>query len=231
MAFLKPDKTYTLHGLEIKEKLITKSSGVKYYSNTKLNTKDHKPEYISIHNTPDIKEATGTNDAEQYARATFNNAMNDVVVHYYLDETDCWHILADDTIGYHATDGKTGPGNSKSIAIEIIMDGSGKSYDTKAEDRGALLAAILLDKYNLTIDKMVPHQHWYKAKTCPYYILPHWDKFVAKVKKYLEEIQKPAAKTTYYVQIGAFSTKKNAEAYVEKAKKAGFNAVIKAETK
>ena len=35
MAFLKPDKTYTLYGLEIKEKLITASSGVKYYSNRK----------------------------------------------------------------------------------------------------------------------------------------------------------------------------------------------------
>ena len=189
MAFLVPDRTYKIHGLEIKEKLITSSSGVKYYSNRKLNTTNHKPEYITIHNTADINEAAGTNDAEQYARATYNNNMGDVVVHYYIDETACWHILADDTVGWHAADGSNGPGNTKSVAIEIIMDGSGKDYDVKAEDRGALLAAILLDKYNLTIDKLKTHHDWYSKKYCPQYILPHWDKFVAKVKANLTTIQ------------------------------------------
>ena len=196
MAFLTPDKTYTLYGLEIKEKLITAKSGVKYYSNRKLNTVGNKPEYITIHNTADINEAAGTNDAEQYSRATYNNNMGDVVVHYYIDETDCWHILADDTIGWHAADGTSGPGNTKSIAIEIIMDGSGKDYDVKAEDRGALLAAILLHKYGLSIDKMKTHHDWYSKKYCPQYILPHWDKFVAKVKTNLTNIEKQDKQTT-----------------------------------
>ena len=195
MAFLVPDKTYKIHGLEIKEKLITAKSGVKYYSNRKLNTTNNKPEYITIHNTADINEAAGTDDAEQYARATYNNNMGSVVVHYYIDETSCWHILADDTVGWHAADGTNGPGNTKSIAIEIIMDGSGKDYDTKAEDRGALLAAILLDKYGLTIDKMKTHRDWYPQKYCPAYILPHWDKFVAKVKANLTTIQSSKATT------------------------------------
>ena len=199
MAFLTPDKTYTLYGLEIKEKLITSSSGVKYYSNRKLNTTDHKPEYITIHNTADIEEAKGTDDAEQYSRATFNNNMGTVVVHYYIDETSCWHILADDTVGWHAADGTNGPGNTKSVAIEIIMDGSGKDYDVKAEDRGALLAAILLHKYNLPIGKMKTHRDWYPQKYCPAYILPHWEKFVAKVQanlKKIEEADKPSTPTT-----------------------------------
>lgn len=194
MAFLKPDKTYTKYGLTIKEKLITSSTGVKAYSNRKLNTTNHKPEYITIHNTADINEAVGTNDAEQYSRATFNNAMGDVVVHYYIDETDCWHILANDTVGWHAADGSNGPGNTKSIAIEIIMDGSGKDYDVKAEDRGALLAAILLNEFNLGIDKLKTHHDWYSKKYCPAYILPHWDKFVKKVETNLNMIKAQNAK-------------------------------------
>ena len=235
MAFLKPDKTYTLYGLEIKEKLITNSSGVKYYSNRKLNTKDHKPEYITIHNTADINEAVGTDDAEQYARATYNNNMGTVVVHYYIDETSCWHILADDTVGWHAADGTNGPGNTKSIAIEIIMDGSGKDYDIKAEDRGALLAAILLHKYGLTIDKMKTHKDWYPQKYCPAYILPHWNKFVEKVKTNLTKISnqdKPATvtkqpqKQLYRIrkiwsdtksQIGAYSNLDHAKTACDKA--------------
>jgi len=189
MAFLIPDKTYTEHNLTICEKLITASSGVKYFSNRKLNTANHKPEYITIHNTEDINEAAGTNDAEQYARATFNNNMGDVVVHYYIDESACWHILADDTVGWHAADGANGPGNTKSVAIEIIMDGSGRDYDRKAEERGALLAAILLNKYGLGIDRLKTHHDWYSKKYCPAYILPHWSTFVATVKANLATIQ------------------------------------------
>lgn len=242
MAFLQPDKKYTLYGLEISEKLITANSGVRYYSNRKLNTKDHKPEYITIHNTEDINEASGTNDAEQYARATYNNNMGTVVVHYYIDETACWHILADDTVGWHAADGTNGPGNTKSVAIEIIMDGSGKSYDKQAEDRGAKLAAILLHKYGLGIEKMKTHRDWYPQKYCPAYILPHWNTFVEKVKKYMSEIkasespktvsEKPSSAGAqsgkhYRVQTGYFGVKSNADKMAERVKKAGFDAIIK----
>ena len=191
--FLTPDRTYTEYGLTINEKLITSKSGVTHYSNRKLNTKGNKPEYITIHNTEDIDEASGTNDAEQYARATVNNNMGDVVIHYYIDETACWHILADDTVGWHAADGN-GPGNTKSVAIEIVMDGSGKSYDTQAEKRGALLAAILLHKYGLGIDRLKTHNDWYSKKYCPCYILPHWAKFVETVKENLAEIEKKDGK-------------------------------------
>lgn len=231
MAFLKPDKVYTKYGLEISEKLITASSGVRYYSNRKLNTAGNKPEYITIHNTADINEAAGTNDAEQYSRATYNNAMGEVVVHYYLDETACWHILANDTVGWHAGDGTNGTGNTKSIAIEIIMDGSGSKSDTEAETRGALLAAILLYEYNLPIEKMVPHKTW-NGKQCPVYILPHWNKFVEKVKTNLANIKKqnePEKPTTLQLyrirktwedattQIGAFVNLDKAIDYCDKA--------------
>lgn len=234
MAFLTPDKTYNWYGLTVKEKLITSKSGVKYYSNRKLNTPGNRPQYITIHNTPDINEAAGTNDAEQYARATFNNNMGDVVVHYYIDETDCWHILADDTVGWHAADGTNGPGNTKSIAIEIVMDGSGERYDTQAEERGAKLAAILLHKYGLGIDKLKTHRDWYSKKYCPAYILPHWTAFVNKVKAYLAELKTPIVTPQpvvklYRVQCGAYSVKANAEAQVRKLKAAGFDAIIKEE--
>ena len=252
MAFLQPDRTFAEHGLTIKEKLITPFSGVKYYSRRKLDTPGSQPQYITIHNTEDISEAAGTSDAEQYARATFNNNMGDVVVHYYIDETDCWHILADDTVGWHAADGANGPGNTKSIAVEIIMDGSGKPYDTQAEDRGALLAAILLHRYGLGIDRLKTHRDWYPKKYCPAYLLPHWNDFVEKVNAYLAGInaqdaakkdpapdaaRQPAGeasdaekKTYYRVQVGYYSVKAYAEATRQKLKEAGFPAIIKEET-
>ena len=242
MAFLTPDRTVSEYGLVIKEKLITPSSGVKYYSNRKLNTPGNRPAYITVHNTPDINEAAGTNDAEQYARATYNNNMGDVVVHYYIDETDCWHILADDTVGWHAADGVNGPGNTKSVAIEIVMDGSGRDYDRKAEERGALLAAILLHRYNLGIDRLKTHRDWYAKKYCPAFILPHWGAFVDQVRANLKEIEaqdakqngaaapSPAAGKHYRVQVGYYGVKANAEAMQKKLKSAGFDAIIKEES-
>ena len=102
MAFLTPDNIRIEHGLEIKEKIIPwgarwpKNSG-KYRkgdlfkADRLLSGGTGKVEYVTVHNTEDIAEARGTNDAEQYTRATWPNAnMGDVRVHYYIDETDCW---------------------------------------------------------------------------------------------------------------------------------------------
>ncbi len=184
MSFLIPDKTYKLYGLEIKEKILP----VSLKPNRKLSDGTGKAQYVTIHNTHDIKEAKGTNDAEQYARATHNDNMNGVTVHYYIDETDCWHILDDSEMGYHAADGKKGNGNARSLAIEIIMDGSGSKADREAEERGAKLAAILLFENGLSINRLTTHNRWYKKKYCPKYILPHWNEFVKKVQSYLDEI-------------------------------------------
>lgn len=199
MAFLTPDKIRTEHGLVIKEKIIpwgakwTKNyrqykKGDKYKADRLLSNGTGKVQYVTIHNTADIEEAKGTNDAEQYTRATYpNQNMGDARVHYFIDETDCWQNLREDEEGWHAADAK---GNQTSLGIEIIMDGSGKKADVEAEERGALLAAILLDRHGLGIDKLVTHQYW-NGKNCPAYILPHWSEFKAKVEKYLKQIQQP----------------------------------------
>lgn len=227
MAFLTADKTRTEYGLTVCEKILP--DGSKYKPNRPL--KNGKVEWITIHNTPDINEAAGTNDAEQYARATFNGNMGGVSVHYYIDETGCWQILRENEMGYHAADGANGPGNSTSLAIEIIMDGSGRSWDKGAEDRGAKLAAILLHRHGLGIERLTTHNHWYPRKYCPCFILPHWKSFVKKVGGYLNEIEKADAKAegtvVYFVQVGSFASLANANAYAEKVKKLGFPAIVK----
>lgn len=183
-VFLTPDRVRDEYGLKINEKIIPDGSRVK--PNRKLTT--GTPQWVTIHNTDRIKVAAGTTQSEQYARATMNGNMNGVSVHYYIDDADCWQILKEDEIGYHAADGYWGKGNCTTLAIEIIMDGSGKDYDKAAENRGALLAAILLHRYNLPVERLTNHNHWYSEKYCPAYILPHWDEFRRKVKIYLEQL-------------------------------------------
>ncbi len=181
--FLTPDKVRNAYGIEIKEKILP--DGSKNKPNRKLTS--GVPQWVTIHNTDRIVTAEGTTQSEQYARATHNGNMSGVSVHYYIDDKDCWQTLREDEIGYHAADGYWGPGNCTTLAIEIIMDGSGKDYDKKAEDRGALLAATLLHQYNLGIDKLTTHSHWY-SKTCPAYILPHWETFRKKVDVHLNRL-------------------------------------------
>lgn len=232
MAFLTPDKIRNEYGLEIKEKIIPNGNSLK--PNRKLSNGTGEVEWVTIHNTDDIKEAEGTNDAEQYTRATFNGNMGGVTVHYYIDETDCWQLLNEDEVGYHAADGQYGPGNTTSLAIEIIMDGSGFKADVEAERRGALLAAILLHRHNLTIDRLTTHNHWYSKKYCPTFILPHWDSFKNQVEVYLREIQaaevagenEASDDASYIVQAGAFLSSENAEMFKKELVNKGFEACI-----
>lgn len=236
MAYLAPDRIRREQGLAIKEKIIpwgarwTKNSGSfkkgdLFKADRKLSGGSGKVEWVTIHNTAAISVNPATTMAEQYTRATWpNQNMKDVRVHYYIDGIDCWQNLREDEVGWHAGT----EGNKSSLAIEII----GSSQE--AEDRGALLAAILLCRHGLGIDRLTTHHRWYRPKYCPLYILPHWDAFAAKVKQHLQAFsgqgQKPQEPESpgrlYRVQVGAYSIKANADKMRDAVKAKGFPAFV-----
>lgn len=238
---LTPDKVRYEQGLKICEKIIpwgavwnktvvvgnkTYKKGDCYKADRKLSNGTGKVAAITIHNTD------GSANAETYTRATYpNQNMKDCRVHYYVDDKEAWQNLQEYEVGWHAGDGR-GNGNETTIAIEIIMRGKTIANDAKSEENGALLAAILLHRHGLGIDKLKKHQDW-SGKYCPAYIMPHWEAFKAKVQSYLNKLsappeqEKPASgdnteKTIYRVQVGAFAVKGNADACLAKAKAAGF---------
>lgn len=220
MAILKADKTTKLGDVTVNEYLLTKHNPNKI--DMPSISMEGKIIGVTVHNTDWITTATGTTPAEQYTRATVNGNMNDVRVHYYVDNTCAWQNLPLTLSGWHAADGN-GDGNRKTIAIECIMSSAYNDKDKKSEDNCARLAAALLNKYNLDISHLYTHNHWYSRKYCPVYILPHWDKFKAKVQSYMN-----TDKQLYRVrkswsdvksQLGAFSSLDNAK----KACKAGYS--------
>lgn len=246
MAILKPDKTTTLGGVPVHEYLLTKHNPNRI--DMPSASMEGKIIGVTIHNTSWITTASGTTPAEQYTRATVNGNMNDVRVHYYVDNTCAWQNLPLNLSGWHAADG-SGNGNRRTIAIECIMSSAYNSTDKKSEDNAAKLAAALLKKYNLSIDHLYTHTHWLNVrdgksgsvdylntaknpyKTCPLYILPHWSAFKAKVQSYMNSSTSAATTPTtaqlYRVrkswsdaksQIGAFSSLDNAK----KACKSGY---------
>lgn len=221
MAFLIADRVEKLdNGLVINRKIIPNSlKADKYVASwckegqpmkpcKKLSGGTGIPKGITVHNTADIKEAKGTNDAEQYARATYNGNMSGVVVHFYVYENHIWQLLEENERGWHATDGSTRRksqrgdgstigGNLDTIAIECI--GNNK----KSEDTTAKLVAYLCEKHNLNVDTDVyQHNYFYPSKNCPEYIRPHWADFMADIKKYYEGKEEPEEepKVEYFKQ-------------------------------
>ena len=226
MAILKADKTTKMNGVTVNEYLLTK------HNPNKIDMPTHKITNligITVHNTDRIIVASNTTPAEQYTRATVNGNMKDVRVHFYVDDVCAWQCLPLDLSGWHATDG-SGDGNRKTISIECIMNGSGDAKDKKAEGNCAKLVAYLLDKYKLKDTAIYSHNHWYKVKYCPAYILPHWNNFKKKVISYrnkntaIEGNSKPSnsVKALYRVRTSWDNTKSQIGAYssLENAKKA-----------
>ena len=214
MAILKPDKEYTINSVNVKEYLLTKHNPNRIDMPTA--SMAGKIIGVTIHNTDWIATASGTTPAEQYTRATVNGNMQDVRVHYYVDNVCAWQNLPLTLSGWHAADG-SGNGNRRTIAIECIMSSAYNAADRKSEDNAARLAAALLRQYGLGIDQLYTHTHWLNVrdgktgtndqlntmhnsyKMCPLYILPHWTAFRAKVQAYLNQSQtttKPSGSAT-----------------------------------
>lgn len=185
MALLKPNATYTMNGVTIREKIIpdgTKwkdgnkaakvgfAAGNLYKKQKKLTGNTGRVKYVTIHNTDDLKNVH--DDAEQYTRATYNENMGSARVHFYIDDVGAWQNLKAGTglcaadpvgsaeVGWHAGDASVSDGgNMTSIGIEIIM-GNTAAEDAKAKDNGARVAAWLLWKHGLTVDSLVTHTFW-----------------------------------------------------------------------
>ena len=239
MAILRPDSTSTLGGVTVKEYLLTKHNPNRI--DMPSASMAGKIIGVTVHNTDWISVASGTTPAEQYTRATVNGNMNDVRVHYYVDNTCAWQNLPLTLSGWHAADG-SGNGNRKTIAIECIMSSAYNATDKKSEDNCARLAAALLKQYGLGISHLYTHTHWLNVrdgksgtvdqlntmynryKMCPLYILPHWSAFKAKVQSYLNGSTSTTSTSTtsqiYRIrktwadaksQIGAYSSLENAK--------------------
>lgn len=185
MGKITPNFTYTINGVQVKEKIIPDtmkwtnatqaknagfSIGSKYKACQKLSSGSGKVQYVTIHNTNDL--AYIVDDAEQYVLATYNQAMLSSRVHFYIDENGAWQTLRAGTglcandptgqaeVGWHSGDGSiSSGGNQTSVSLEIIM-GESTASDMVAYNNGAKIAAWLLWKNNLPISKLVSHTYW-----------------------------------------------------------------------
>lgn len=185
MALLIPNYTFTINDVLINEKIIpdgtrwkdaTKAIKAGFDANS-LYKKQHKltnntgiPMWITVHNTDDLDRVE--DDGEQYVRATYNENMGSVRVHFYVDDLGAWQMMKagtglsindpDDSaeVTWHSGDGSISDGgNMTSISLEVIMNDNAE-HDAKAYDNSARIIAWLLWKYEMTVDRVVSHTYW-----------------------------------------------------------------------
>lgn len=175
------------------------------------------PQYITIHNTANASKGAGADAHGRYLQGA--GGKNSVSYHYAVDDGLIVRIIPDVEVAWHAGDGGNGPGNRKSLAIEICENP--ESNLTKATDNAAELTARLMKDYNIPLGNVVQHNHW-SGKNCPHLLRagkPYgWETYLAKVRGYRDALDVPPqedkpAGALWTVQTGAFSEKDNATAY------------------
>lgn len=125
--------------------------------------------------------------------------------------------VPDDEMAYAAANNNRGV-----IHIEVChQDTSGKFNAVTITALGELVRS-LMKKYSISADKVVRHYDL-TGKHCPMYYVDEtrW----AALHDSITAAAAPANKL-YRVQVGAFSSKSNAEAYLKKVKESGFNAFL-----
>lgn len=117
-----------------------------------------------------------------------------------------WTFTVDDTEIYQETlinwetwhAGNT-TGNKNSISIEICM-WSDKEKQRKSYENAAILTAMLLKQYKLSVDKVYQHNKW-SGKDCPQYLRAgkhgyNWNWFLDRVKAHYNGNASSSTSTT-----------------------------------
>lgn len=151
-----------------------------------------KPAYITVHNTENTQPGT---DALNHARFLTGDAERlKVSWHFTVDDQRVIQHLPLDEEGWHSGSTK---GNEQSIAVEICENRDGDF--NKAVDNAVSLINSLMEQLNISIENVVPHQHW-SEKYCPRKLLPVWQQFLQqiqsneKVSIELDQSQRPTLK-------------------------------------
>ena len=119
--------------------------------------------YITIHETGNA--AKGADAAAHGAYLDSAAGEDDLVSwHYTVDDHAIVQHLPDYETAYHAGDGKDGPGNATSIAVEICVNAGGDFEAAKAN--AAALVRLLMEEHGIHIDHVVQHNRW-NGKDCP----------------------------------------------------------------
>lgn len=144
-----------------------------------------KPEYVTLHDT--ANQASAENEIAYMIR----NEL-EVSFHIAVDEKEAIQGLPLNRNSWSCGDKVSGNGNRKGISVEICRPThEDRILYNQAEENAVYVAARLLYKYGLGIDRLKKHQDW-SGKKCPNVILTEnrWEGIKGRVQWVLDEIKK-----------------------------------------
>ncbi|WP_458732417.1 N-acetylmuramoyl-L-alanine amidase [Bacillus subtilis] len=139
-------------------------------------------EYITIHNTANDASAAG-----EISYMIGNTSSTSY--HFAVDDKEVVQGIPTNRNAWHTGDGTDGPGNRKSIGVEICYSKSGGAKYYAAEKLAIKFVAQLLKERGWGIDRVRKHQDW-NGKFCPHRILSEgrWDDVKAAIEKELKAL-------------------------------------------
>lgn len=111
--------------------------------------------------------------------------------------------------------------NADTIHIEVCYKRQSGAFEEKSIVAMGELVRSLMKKYAIQAEKVVRHYDL-TGKLCPAYYVDE-ARWAALHERITSESKSSAL---YRVQVGAFSSRANAEAYMKKLKKAGFDGFV-----
>lgn len=125
--------------------------------------KTNPMQYITIHETGNTAAGADARAHASYLR----NVNAKVSWHYTVDSRAIYQHLPDNESAFHAGDGADGPGNARSIGIEICVNADG-DFD-KAVRNAAQLCRKLMAEHGIALKNIRQHNAW-NGKDCPYHL-------------------------------------------------------------
>lgn len=171
--------------------------------------KASKPERICVHYTGDVGAS-----AERLALFFTTNPKAETSSQYIVGiNGEVIRCVPDNEIAYGAS-GK----NNGTIHIEVCYPDKSGKFTEAAIAALAELVPELMKRYGIGEDNVLRHYDL-TGKHCPAYYVDsaRWAALKARIVP---------KKKLYRVQVGAFSSKANAEKYAEEVRKAGFKAFV-----
>ncbi len=135
------------------------------------------PVGITVHNT--ANDASARNEI-----ANMTNNNSEISFHFAVDDKEAVQGIELNRNAWHASDGRFGTGNRKTIAIEICYSKSGGNRFIKAEQNAVELIVYLMKQYGWGIDRVKRHYDYApNKKYCPHRTMNMgWDRFLNMIK-------------------------------------------------
>ena len=137
---------------------------------------------ITVHNT--ANDACAANEINYMKNNNYESSF-----HFAVDDIEIRQAIPLNRNAWHASDGN-GPGNMKTIAIEICYSKSGGERFNRAEENAAQLIAFLCKSYDWNINCVKRHYDYdtKNHKYCPHRTMDYgWNRYLDIVKDYMDD--------------------------------------------